>query len=104
MVKEEFLPQFSVRKIRWDEPEYLPEIKVDRISLLRIFRNLVDNCLKYGGDNLSEIKIGFKESDKFHIFSVKDDGVGIKSEVSKKSLDYLTDKKPQKGLKVPGWD
>ena len=31
------------------------EIKADRLLMLRGFRNLVDNALKYGGKDLSEI-------------------------------------------------
>jgi light-regulated signal transduction histidine kinase (bacteriophytochrome) len=52
-------------------------IKADRLSMLRVFRNFVDNSLKYGGDALSEIRIGYEESDEFHTFSVRDDGAGI---------------------------
>ena len=52
-------------------------IKADRLSMLRVFRNFVDNALKYGGDALSEIRIGYEESDEFHTFSVTDDGAGI---------------------------
>jgi len=33
--------------------------------------------LKYGGENLSEIKVGYQESDEFHILSVSDNGIGL---------------------------
>jgi light-regulated signal transduction histidine kinase (bacteriophytochrome) len=33
--------------------------------------------LKYAGQELSEIKIGYEESENHHIFSVSDDGQGI---------------------------
>ena len=38
----------------------------------------MDNALKYGGENLSEIRVGYQESGDFHILSVSDDGVGLK--------------------------
>ncbi len=44
----------------------------------------MDNTLKYGGDELSEIEIGYEESDEFHILSVMDDGIGIAEKDSKK--------------------
>jgi signal transduction histidine kinase len=38
----------------------------------------VDNALKYGGEGLSEISIGYQGNDDFHIFSVSDNGAGIR--------------------------
>ena len=102
MVKEDFSPQLNIRQIRWDEPENLPEINADKIFLLRVFRNFVDNSLKYGGDDLSEIKIGYKESDEFHILSVKDDGVGIKREASEKIFGLFKRHETSKGIEGAG--
>jgi len=76
-IKEEFGAILANRRITWSEPEKVPEVKADRMALLRVFRNLVDNALKYGGPGLSEIKIGYEETDNHHIFSVSDDGQGI---------------------------
>lgn len=77
-IRNEFSPLLDLRKIRWVEPEVLPTLKADKLSLLRIFRNLVDNALKYGGADLSEIRIGYEPSETAHMFSVRDNGVGIK--------------------------
>jgi signal transduction histidine kinase len=41
--------------------------------------------LKYGGKELSEITIGYQDSDAFHIFSVSDDG----SEIDDEHLDKI---------------
>ena len=76
-VREQFAPRLIARQIEWMEPEVLPKIKADRLCLYRIFTNLVDNALKYGGEDLSEISIGCEESDEFHTFSVSDNGAGI---------------------------
>lgn len=83
-MREEFSEQLQIRKIRWSEPENSPNIKADKQRMLRLLRNLVDNALKYGGDELSEIKIGYKASEAFHILSVTDDGVGLRREDSKR--------------------
>jgi light-regulated signal transduction histidine kinase (bacteriophytochrome) len=76
-VREEFDKALASRQLTWSEPEFIPRIKADKLSLLRVFRNLVDNALKHGGNELGEIKIAYKESPDHHIFSVSDDGAGI---------------------------
>jgi PAS domain S-box-containing protein len=78
IIKDEFSPRLTIRQIKWQEPDFIPEFKGDKISLIRVFRNFVDNALKYGGENLSKIRVGYEESDDFHILSVCDDGVGLK--------------------------
>jgi PAS domain S-box-containing protein len=82
-VKEEFAPQLTGRQIRWLEPERIPEVNADRTSMVRVLRNLVDNALKYGGHDLSEIRIRYQESEDCHILSVEDDGIGLKDEDAK---------------------
>jgi PAS domain S-box-containing protein len=64
VIREEFSSQLTIREITWSEPDYIPEIKADRLS--------------YGGEALSEINIGHKEFRESHILSVKDNGIGIK--------------------------
>lgn len=76
-VREEFQTPLTNRHLQWSEPESIPKVKADRMSLVRVFRNLVDNALKYGGPKLRGITISYQESENFHIFSVSDDGVGI---------------------------
>ena len=80
LVRHEFSAQLDLRQIRWSQPESVPDIKGDRLSIVRALTNLVDNALKYGWDDLSEIKIGYEASDDFHILSVRDDGVGMNKE------------------------
>jgi signal transduction histidine kinase len=76
-VREEFGKAITSRQINWSQPEFIPGIKAAKFSLLRVFRNLVDNALKHGGDELGEIEIGYRESSDHYIFSVSDDGAGI---------------------------
>ena len=77
--RNQFATVFKQRRIRWSEPEVLPEIVADKLALSSVFRNFIDNSLKYGGDDLCEIKIGYKEDESFHIFSFSDDGIGMKA-------------------------
>ena len=78
IVRDEFSPRLVVRQIKWLEPDAMVRVEADKLSILRVFRNFVDNALKYGGEDLSEIRIGYEESEKFHTFSVSDNGAGVR--------------------------
>jgi len=80
MIREEFSSQLSIREIKWTEPEVLPQIKADRVGLIRIMRNLVENALKYGGGDLCEIRVDYDESDSHYHISISNDGSVIHKE------------------------
>jgi PAS domain S-box-containing protein len=80
MIREAYSSQLSARRIRLLETGPFPEIMIDRLGIMRLLRNLIDNGLKYGGDGLSEIEIGYRESDAFHIIFVRDNGAGLPEE------------------------
>jgi light-regulated signal transduction histidine kinase (bacteriophytochrome) len=86
IIREEYSAQLSIREIRWSEPDNIPEIKADRLSMIRALRNIIDNAMKYGGETLSEIIIKYKESEGFHIFSIKDNGIGLKDQPSHEDI------------------
>jgi len=102
MVREEIAPQLSIRKIKWTQPDHLPEIRADRLSIVRVIRNLVDNALKYGGDDLSEISIGYQKSDESHILSIMDDGIGLKAGDSNEIFDTFKRTKTSRGIEGAG--
>ncbi|MEN8231194.1 MAG: GAF domain-containing protein [Thermodesulfobacteriota bacterium] len=80
-IRDEFEPQLKKGKIMWIEPESsIPAIRADRHALLRVYRNLVDNALKYGGSNLTEITMGYASSDMYHILTVQNNGEVIPPE------------------------
>lgn len=101
-IRDEFALQLNDRQIGWSEPEYLPTIKADRIAFTRILRNLVDNALKYGGDELHNVVIGYKESNEFHILSITDDGIGIANEDCKKIFQLFERHQTAHGTKGTG--
>lgn len=102
IIHDEFSAKMSLRQVDWFKPEVLPEIRADRLSMLRMFRNLVDNALKYGGEKLSEIRIGYEASGDFHVFSVKDNGVGVKQEDSEKIFKVFHRRSTSKGIEGTG--
>ncbi|OGQ97711.1 MAG: hypothetical protein A2521_02055 [Deltaproteobacteria bacterium RIFOXYD12_FULL_57_12] len=76
-IREEFAGRFDQRRTRLAVLGDPPEIRADRLAILRALRNLVDNALKYGGKEMSAIEIGYGENRRHHILCVQDDGVGI---------------------------
>ena len=102
MIKNEFSVQLSTRKIKWYEEKVPAHIEADRLSILRVLRNLVENTLKYGGEELTKISIGYHESEEFHIFSVSDDGVGIRSKDFEKIFGLFQRNETSKGIEGTG--
>lgn len=101
-IREEFSPRLSIRQIEWMEPETIVNIKADRMSTIRVFRNFVDNALKYGGDVLSEIRIGYEASDEFHFFSVSDNGAGISGDDYEKIFGLFRRDQTSKAIEGAG--
>ncbi|MDY0041670.1 MAG: PAS domain S-box protein [Desulforhabdus sp.] len=102
MVHDEFSAQLSLRQLDWYDFDVPVRIKGDRLSIHRVFRNLVDNALKYGGEQLSEIRIGYEERGDFHVFSVSDNGVGITREGSEKIFKLFERDRTARGISGTG--
>jgi len=86
-INSEFASRLKSRGIKFREPDFDPEIIADKEALIRAFRNLVDNALKYGGDNMRKIRLGYARDEAFHILSVSDDGIGISTEDKEKMFE-----------------
>jgi signal transduction histidine kinase len=76
-LRQEISGLLEERQVRWVESTFPPEIVADELCIVRVFRNLLDNALKYGGTGLSEIRFQHRETNTHHVFSVSDDGVGL---------------------------
>lgn len=55
----------------------LPRVRGDTDRLTSLFRNLIDNALKYRGADAPQIEIQAKEGSGDWLFSVRDNGIGI---------------------------
>ena len=53
------------------------QVKGNRTLLYSIFRNLMDNSLFYGGQNISIIVDNYMEDEQYYYFSFSDTGIGV---------------------------
>jgi signal transduction histidine kinase len=63
-------------QIHFSPPPAFPTIQADSLHLQNALRNLLDNALKYTGED-AEIRIDLKESGDRILFSVSDNGPGL---------------------------
>ncbi len=101
-IRNEFADALTLRRVRWEEPEALPVIVGDKILLMRIFRNLVDNALKYGGMGLTRIRIVYLDEADRHVFSVSDDGVSLSVEDPERLFQLFRRAETSKGVEGTG--
>jgi two-component system, OmpR family, phosphate regulon sensor histidine kinase PhoR len=84
----QFRIQNSGGLIRLDLPHELLEINADRMHLVNVLTNLVDNAIKYSKEK-PEIEIILKRENKKIHLTVKDKGIGIKKEHVSRIFDKL---------------
>jgi len=78
-------PKLKKRGIKVDVRGKLPVIHCKKMRIFQVFENLIQNSVKYMGDSKSPvIEIGCKETDGFHEFYVKDNGIGIDQKYHKR--------------------
>lgn len=102
ILREEFSETLQRRGISLLIPEEVPSMRGDCLSLLRIFRNLIDNALKYGGPTLDRLEITCCDAQKYHIFTVRDNGCGIQGENHVRLFEYFTRKKAPINIRGTG--
>ncbi len=73
-VKEEYDAQLHARNVQWVRPPRVEGMRADRMAVIRIMRNLIDNALKYSGERLSRIAIDCRERGDHYRVSVTNDG------------------------------
>ncbi|WP_431686036.1 sensor histidine kinase [Hahella sp. NBU794] len=73
----------------------LPEIKCDRVRVAEVFRNLITNSMKYNDKEEKWITVGSFEENVQHIFYVKDNGIGISSNLYEKIFKIFKRLHPQ---------
>jgi signal transduction histidine kinase len=102
IIRGEFDHALCNRPITWIEPEDPCPITADRIAVLRILRNLVDNALKYGGPPLTELIIGCVLTGESQILSVSDNGVGLRKKDAGRIFDRFVRNATSQGVEGCG--
>jgi signal transduction histidine kinase len=66
----------------------LPIIYCDSKWISHVFTNLINNAIKFIGDQLSpKIRIGYEEKVDFYQFYVEDNGMGVQKEFQERIFD-----------------
>ena len=65
----------------------LPEVFADETQLATVFEHIVSNAIKYRGGDPPQVEIASGVDGDFHLISVQDNGVGIKSEYHEKVFE-----------------
>lgn len=67
----------------------LPVIKANKMHMVQLFQNLVGNSLKFKSERLPIIKVKARKIEGYYLFSVEDNGIGIKKEYSTKIFEIF---------------
>jgi len=96
-----FSAKMKSRDVELLVPNYEIKLQGSKSEILLIFLNIIENNLKYGGKNLNVIRIGYKETPKFHILTISNDGAGIKEEYREKIFE-LRERDKNTSDSIPG--
>ncbi len=61
----------------------LPEITADATQIVQLFQNLVGNAVKFCRNEIPRVHISAARNDAEHLFSIRDNGIGIAPEHAK---------------------
>jgi signal transduction histidine kinase len=68
-------------------PDNLPEVSGDRVRLVQVMTNLLDNAVKFmGGQKEPRVEVGVRDDAGTPVFFVKDNGMGIAKENQSKAF------------------
>ena len=68
----------------------LPTIKAHRTKMYLLFKNLIENGIKYNQSTSPTVEISVEEKALTYLFSIKDNGIGISSSYHHKIFDMFT--------------
>ncbi|MDP5219188.1 sensor histidine kinase [Ruegeria sp. 2205SS24-7] len=95
----EFGPTILSRGIEFEfnAPDQPTRISGDRLFLTEAVKNLIDNALKHGGPDLTQISVAITHSIGEAIVTIKDDGKGLKPEQSETAFGRFSQVEPSDG-------
>ena len=81
--------------------EPLPEIFADESQMIQLIQNLIENSIKFSTVS-PVIKVSYKNERKSHIFSVKDNGIGIEPQYFERIFQIFQRLQPKKTYEGTG--
>ena len=76
----------------------LPTVSGDRVRLVEVVQNLVDNAAKFMGDQPNPlVEIGYFQESNKHVFFVRDNGIGIEPQLHDKIFGLFDKLDPNSG-------
>lgn len=79
----------------------LPILRGDKFRFQQLFQNLIGNAVNYIDKPKGLVEVSYEEKGIYHVFAIKDNGIGIKKENQKKVFDTFkafTNSKHSTGL------
>jgi PAS domain S-box-containing protein len=67
----------------------LPVIFGDYSQMVQVFQNIIGNAIKYRSTKTPEIQISARKQDDYWLFSVKDNGIGLKPQFSSQIFEIF---------------
>jgi chemotaxis family two-component system sensor kinase Cph1 len=55
----------------------LPTVMADNLKLVQLFQNLIDNAIKFHGEEPPRVHVSAEQKGNERVFSVRDNGIGI---------------------------
>lgn len=84
------------KQIQVKVPERSPVVHGDRVRLVEVLQNLLDNAAKFmGSQPQPQIEVGVTERDGATVFSVRDNGIGIDAKFHAKVFDLFSKLDPK---------
>jgi len=74
--------EFALQEKKGDlriQPD-LPAISCDKLRIKEVFKNLISNAVKFSDKPQPVVEVTCRQDDGFYIFSVRDNGIGIKEQ------------------------
>ncbi len=85
-----FSEEIRSRGIEIILPESWPVVRVDRLRILEVLTNLIENNAKYMRNGIDpEIEIGWRRTGNETVFFVRDNGIGIEADQQERVFDLF---------------
>lgn len=67
----------------------MPQLNASESQIKELFYNLLINAIKFNDKEKAEIKIGYTPEQDYHLFSIRDNGIGIEKEYANKIFEVF---------------